>query len=160
MAYMPIIGKCKFKECDSLCCRQLRLFYPNGTFIKPVNNPEISFLFPESEYNMSKRMSNGEYVKLLGWRGIVISPRASGILKLTVPTLQEWKTVKRLDHTVLILPNVPCRYLRKDGSCKIHNRKPAICKDFPRGELEINESCSFSWIETPTGDKINKELIT
>jgi len=135
----------------------MRLFYPKALYIKPLS--DTVFLFPKDEYDKSNQFSNGEYKKLLGWRGVVIEEINKEVVQLTVTDKQDYSTVDRDSHIVLILPNVPCRYLRPNGTCKINDRKPAICKDFPRGELEINESCSFEWIsnETLASDILNTD---
>jgi len=141
---MPITGNCDYKKCESLCCRQLRLFYPKAIYIKPMS--DTVFLFPLDEYNKSNKMSNGEYKKLLGWRGVSLDTLNTELMQFTVSEPQKWTTIDMDSHIVLILPKVPCRYLRDNGTCRIHDRKPAICKDFPRGEMELNDKCSFKWI--------------
>jgi len=139
-------GSCTFKACNSLCCRQFRLFYPKGTFETPHGTKQRNFKYPAERLEEVIRMSNADYLKLLAWRGINVIHN-DGSIFLVFPTAQHWSYYATDEHEVLILPDVPCRYLNPTGTCKIHQRKPAICKDFPRGPDEIPEGCGYRWVE-------------
>ena len=82
---------------------------------------------------------------LLRWRGVKVLPSDNGFIKYEVPTPQEWRVYTQEDYTILILPDVPCSKLNARGLCSIHDRSPRICKDFPRGPLEIPDECSMRW---------------
>ena len=137
-----IIGKCWFKKCESKCCRQFRLYYEKGTLQLPQKKKQKQFKYPQEMFeNIINK--NKEVLSLFAWRGITYYTE-DGELFINFPRQQIWKFYEGVDHDILILPEVACRYLRKDGSCKIHQRKPSICKDFPRGIDEIPEGCTYS----------------
>ena len=141
-----IEGRCKFKECNSLCCRQFRLYYPRGEAPVPPSPRQKNFLYPKNKLEEITRMSGGDYMKLLAWRGIKLYYE-QGELQMVFPHAQNWSFTQTDEHDIIILPDVPCRYLRDNGTCKIHQRKPSICKDFPRGPDEIPETCGYRWVE-------------
>ena len=148
---MVMQGRCEYTKCGSLCCKQFRLIYPPKTFIHPESIKGDRFLYPFEELVRITTMTRGNYALLMAWRNITVDVATKtydGVLYATfiLPRKTEWQSRHHEDgHVELIFPELRCSRLRANGTCTIHERKPAICKDFPRGPLEIPEGCGYRW---------------
>lgn len=148
-------GRCDFRACGSACCKRFKLFYPKGTFKEPLEPSQQTFEYPKSVWLDLMKRSNSELLLLLHWRGMTITnigaPKDMMIVKC--PTPQKWYTYKTKENTVLVLPDLQCKYLTPMGACRIQKRKPQICKDFPRNIEELPPDCTYT--VTTTNDTTN-----
>ena len=136
-------GMCRFRECHSACCRRFLIYAPKGRLKLPDKEFADAFLYEEGEFGKAAVCSRGEFGLLLQMRNIRVTPPSNGYYTLTLDKPSRWRTGGNGELSWIEVADCKCRHLTPWGACKIHARKPNICKEFPRNAIALPEGCSF-----------------
>ena len=138
-AQSPMKGSCKYWLCGSQCCRRFRLYSPSGT--PPTEADVLSYSTPYDEYLLLIEKAP-DMKLLLAWRGITVR-REEQQAVYVFPYVVHMHSVPCSVGYAMQFEGLVCRHLRDNGTCDIQQRKPKICKEFPRCADEVPDGCGY-----------------